>query len=123
IAAFKHTKAPEELGKLLDFIAREDVQAKVLAKTKNIPANQALQVKGIDYENATDAEKAALTAFGNALAGFSPVAFQFQGYKNNRAIMNATVTRITQAIVGELSLDEALDRIDADVKEAVAAAQ
>lgn len=123
IAAFKHTAAPEELGKLIEFIAREDVQAKVLAKTKNIPANQALQVKGIEYENASDAEKAALTAFGNALAGFSPVAFQFQGYKNNRAIMNATVTRITQAIVGESSLDQALERIDADVKEAVAAAQ
>lgn len=123
IAAFKHTKAPEEAGKLLEFISREDVQAKVLAKTKNIPANQALQVKGIAYENATDAEKAALTTFANALADFSPVAFQFQGYKNNRAIMNATVTRITQAIVGESSLDEALSRIDTDVKEAVAAAK
>lgn len=123
IAAFKHTKAPEAVGKLLEFISDEDVQAKVLAKTKNIPANQALQVKGIDYENATDAEKAALTTFANALANFSPVAFQFQGYKNNRAIMNATVTRITQAIVGESTLDEALSRIDADVKEAVAAAQ
>jgi alpha-1,4-digalacturonate transport system substrate-binding protein len=123
IAAFKHTKSPEEAGKLLEFISREDVQAKVLAKTKNIPANQALQVKGIAYENATDAEKAALTTFANALADFSPVAFQFQGYKNNRAIMNATVTRITQAIVGESSLDEALSRIDVDVKEAVAAAK
>lgn len=123
IAAFKHTKSPEEVGKLLDFMAREDVQAKVLAKTKNIPANQALQVKGIDYQNATDAEKAALTTFSKALSEFSPVAFQFQGYKNNRAIMNATVTRITQAIVGESTLDEALARIDADVKEAVAAAQ
>jgi len=49
------------------------------------------------------------------LGGGSPVAFQLQGYKNNRAIMNATVTRITQAIVGESSLDEALTRIDADV--------
>ena len=123
IAAFKHTKAPEEVGKLLEFISREDVQAKVLAKTKNIPANQALQVKGIEYENATDAEKAALTTFASALADFSPVAFQFQGYKNNRAIMNATVTRITQAIVGESTLDEALERIDTDVKEAVAAAK
>lgn len=123
IAAFKHTDSPAEVGKLLEFISREDVQAKVLAKTKNIPANQSLQVKGIDYENATDAEKAALTTFANALADFSPVAFQFQGYKNNRAIMNATVTRITQAIVGESSLDEALERIDADVKEAVAAAK
>ena len=123
IAAFKHTKAPEEVGKLLEFISNEDVQAKVLAKTKNIPANQALQVKGIEYQNATDAEKAALTTFASALAEFSPVAFQFQGYKNNRAIMNATVTRITQAIVGESTLDEALSRIDTDVKEAVAAAK
>ncbi len=37
--------------------------------------------------------------------------------------MNATVTRITQAIVGESTLDEALARIDADVKEALAAAK
>ncbi|MBX3578789.1 MAG: extracellular solute-binding protein [Rhizobiaceae bacterium] len=123
VAAFKHTKAPEELGKLIDFMAREDVQAAVLAKTKNIPANQALQAKGIDYASATDDEKAALKTFAESLAEFSPVAFQFQGYKNNRAIMNATVTRITQAIVGESTLDEALTRIDSDVKEALAAAQ
>jgi len=123
VVGFKHTKAPEEVGKLLDFMAREDVQAAVLAKTKNIPANQALQAKGIDYVGATDSEKAALKTFAEALAGFSPIAFQFQGYKNNRAIMNATVTRITQAIVGESTLDEALARIDADVKEALAAAK
>ena len=123
IAAFKHTKSPEELGKLIEFISREDVQAEVLAKTKNIPANQSLQVKGIDYENASEDEKAALTTFASALSEFSPVAFQFQGYKNNRAIMNAIATRVTQAIVGESTLDEALERVDTDVKEAVAAAK
>jgi alpha-1,4-digalacturonate transport system substrate-binding protein len=123
VVGFKHTKAPEEVGKLLDFMAREDVQAAVLAKTKNIPAHQGLQEKGIDYVNATDDEKAALKVFATSLAKFSPVAFQFQGYKNNRAIMNAAVTRITQAIVGESTLDEALDRINSDVKEAVAAAK
>ena len=78
---------------------------------------------GIAYENATEPEKAALAVFSTALTKFSPVAFQFQGYKNNRAIMNATVTRITQAIVGESTLDEALARIDTDVKEALAAAK
>ncbi|MGE0500540.1 MAG: ABC transporter substrate-binding protein [Rhizobiaceae bacterium] len=123
VVGFKHTKAPEEVGKLLDFMARDDVQAAVLAKTKNIPANQNLQMKGIEYQNASDAEKAALATFAQSLSEFSPVAFQFQGYKNNRAIMNATVTRITQAIVGESTLDEALARIDADVKEALAAAK
>ena len=123
VVGFKHTKAPEEVGKLLDFMAREDVQVAVLAKTKNIPAHQGLQAKGIEYQNATDDEKAALKVFATALSKFSPVAFQFQGYKNNRAIMNATVTRITQAIVGESTLDEALTRIDTDVKEALAAAK
>ena len=123
VVGFKHTKAPEEVGKLLDFMAREDVQVAVLAKTKNIPAHQGLQAKGIEYQNATDDEKAALKVFATALSKFSPVAFQFQGYKNNRAIMNATVTRITQAIVGESTLDEALARIDSDVKEALAAAK
>ncbi|MGB3501776.1 MAG: extracellular solute-binding protein [Mesorhizobium sp.] len=123
VVGFKHTKSPEEVGKLLDFMAREDVQAQVLAKTKNIPAHQGLQAKGIAYEGATDPEKAALGVFSTALTKFSPIAFEFQGYKNNRAIMNATVTRITQAIVGESTLDEALARIDSDVKEAIAAAQ
>jgi alpha-1,4-digalacturonate transport system substrate-binding protein len=123
VVGFKHTKAPEEVGKLLDFMAREDVQAAVLSKTKNIPAHQGLQAKGIEYATATDDEKAALKVFSAALTKFSPVAFQFQGYKNNRAIMNATVTRITQAIVGESTLDEALARIDTDVKEALAAAK
>jgi alpha-1,4-digalacturonate transport system substrate-binding protein len=123
IVGFKHTKAPEEVGKVLDFMAREDVQAAVMAKTKNIPAHKGLQQKGIQYENATEDEKAALQVFSTALPEFSPVAYQFQGYKHNRAIFNATVARITQAIVGESTLDEALTRIDADVKEAVAAAQ
>ncbi|MGB6119861.1 MAG: extracellular solute-binding protein [Mesorhizobium sp.] len=123
VVGFKHTKSPEEVGKLLDFMAREEVQAQVLAKTKNIPAHQGLQAKGIAYESATEPEKAALGVFSTALTKFSPIAFEFQGYKNNRAIMNATVTRITQAIVGESTLDEALARIDSDVKEAIAAAQ
>lgn len=123
VVGFKSTENPEEVGKLLDYMAREDVQAKFMAATKNIPAHRGLQESGVKYENASEAEKAALTAFSKALPGFSPVAFQFQGYKHNRAIMNATVARLTQAIVGESSLDEALSRIDADVEEALTSAQ
>lgn len=123
VVGFKQTKAPQEVAKLLDFMASEAIQAKFMAATKNIPANKALQKKGIEYANASAAEKAALTQFATSLLDFSPIAFEFQGYKNNRAIMNSTVTRLTQAIVGESTLDEALARIDADVKEAVAAAK
>lgn len=45
-----------------------------------------------------------------------------QGYAGDRAMFNPTVTRVTQAVVGELSVEDALARITADVEEAVAEA-
>ncbi|WP_099866376.1 ABC transporter substrate-binding protein [Pararhizobium haloflavum] len=123
IVGFNHTEHPEEVGKLLEFIARDDVQAAVMAATKNIPASRTLQEEGIDYANASDQERAALEVFSSAVIDFSPVAYAFQGYANNRAIMNSTVERLTQAIVGEVALDAALERIDQDVAEAVEAAE
>ena len=123
IVGFEITEHPEAVAKVMDYLASEDVMRQYAAKTKNIPSHRGLQEAGIEYEDATDAEKAALATFSKALLNFSPTAFDFQGYKNNRAMMNATVARVTQAIVGESSVDEALGRVDEDVKEAVTAAQ
>ncbi|MBO0902868.1 ABC transporter substrate-binding protein [Jiella sonneratiae] len=122
IVGFKHTKHPEAVAKLLDFMAQPDVYADFIGKTRAIPANKGLQEKGVDYSGAPDNVKKALAKFTEAAGQLSDRAFAFQGYKNNRAIMNATVARLTQAIVGESSLDEAFGRIDADVDEAVKAA-
>jgi alpha-1,4-digalacturonate transport system substrate-binding protein len=61
--------------------------------------------------------------FSSGVASLSPVAFQFQGYKYNRAIMLPTVARVTQAIVGEMSVDEAFGKIGADMTDAVKQAQ
>ena len=52
----------------------------------------------------------------------SPVAYQIQGYKLNRAIFNPTAARLGQAIAGEMSLDDALKRISMDIDEQVKAA-
>src|SRR5207249_4689259 len=52
----------------------------------------------------------------------SPVAYEIQGYKLNRAIFNPTAARLGQAIAGEMSLDDALKRIGADIDEQVKAA-
>ncbi|MBP0616584.1 ABC transporter substrate-binding protein [Jiella mangrovi] len=121
IVGFKHTKHPEAVAKLLDFMAQEDVYADFIGKTQAIPANKTLQEKGVDYPGAPENVKRALAVFTKSARQLSDRAFAFQGYKNNRAIMNATVARLTQAIVGESTLDEALKRINADVNEAVQA--
>ena len=121
--ALKTTKAPKEVGMFLDFLASEASYAEFAGKTINIPAHAGLAKKGVAYPGATPAARAALGVFSGGVANLSPVAYQFQGYKFNRAIMLPTVTRVTQAIVGEMSSDEAITKIAADMADAVKQAQ
>ena len=67
--------------------------------------------------------RAALGVFGSGVATLAPVSYQFQGYKYNRAMMLPTVSRVTQAIVGEISVDEAEAKLSADMADAVKQAQ
>ena len=121
--ALKTAKSPKEAGQFLDFMAQEANYAEFAGKTNNIPAHAGLAKKGVNYAGATPAARAALSTFGSGVAALSPVAYQFQGYKYNRAIMLPTVTRVTQAIVGEMSVDEAMTKIAADMADAVKQAQ
>ena len=121
--ALKTSKSPKETGMFLDFMAQEANYAEFTSKTNNIPAHAGLAKKGVTYPGATPQARAALGTFSAGVASLSPVAYQFQGYKFNRAIMLPTVTRVTQAIVGEMSADEAMTKIGADMADAVKQAQ
>jgi len=119
--ALKRTKSPKEVGRFLDFLAREDVYGEMMAKTENLPAHSGVAAKGVSY-NVGPAEKAALNVFVGEVGKLSPIAYQIQGYKLNRAIFLPTVTRLSQAIVGEMSADDALARLSKDIDEQVKAA-
>jgi alpha-1,4-digalacturonate transport system substrate-binding protein len=119
--ALKRTRNPKDVGRFLDFLASEPVYAEYMAKTENIPAHAGVARKGIDYKVSPQAN-AALTAFVADVAKLSPIAYEIQGYKYNRALFNSTTTRLGQAIAGEMGLDEALKRIAADIDEQVKAA-
>ena len=121
--ALKTSKSPKEVGAFLEFMAQEANYSEFVSKTDNIPAHAGLAKKGVNYATATPAARAALGVFSSGVASLSPVAFQFQGYKYNRAIMLPTVARVTQAIVGEMSVDEAFGKIGADMTDAVKQAQ
>jgi alpha-1,4-digalacturonate transport system substrate-binding protein len=121
--ALKTSKSPKEVGAFMDFMASEAAYAEFSARTNNIPAHAGLAKKGVDYASAKPAAKAALGVFSAGVAQLAPVAYQFQGYKFNRAIMLPTVSRVTQAIVGEMSTDEAVNKITADMQDAIKQAQ
>jgi alpha-1,4-digalacturonate transport system substrate-binding protein len=121
--ALKTAKSPKETAAFLEFMASEAAYAEFTARTNNIPAHAGLARKGVNYTSADPASKAALGVFSGGVANLSPTAYQFQGYKFNRAIMLPTVARVTQAIVGEMSTDEAVSKINADMLDAVKQAQ
>ena len=121
--ALKTSKSPKETAAFLSFMAAEANYADFIAKTNNIPAHAGLAKKGVNYTSAQPAAKAALGVFSGGVVNLSPVAYKFQGYKYNRALMLPTVSRVTQAVVGELSVDEALNKINADMQDAVKQAQ
>jgi alpha-1,4-digalacturonate transport system substrate-binding protein len=121
--ALKTSKSPKEVAAFLEFMASEPAYAEFTARTNNIPAHAGLAKKGVDYAKADAQSKAALAVFSSGVANLSPLAYKFQGYKYNRAIMLPTVTRVTQAIVGEIGTDDAVAKISADMADAVKQAQ
>ena len=120
--ALKTAKSPKEVAAFMDFISSEANYSEFTARTNNIPAHQGLARKGVNYTGAAAPVKAALGVFSSGVASLATEAFIFQGHRFNRAMMLPTVTRVTQAIVGEMSVDEAINKLGADMKDAVAQA-
>ncbi|QFT30566.1 putative arabinose-binding protein precursor [Labrenzia sp. THAF82] len=119
---FKDTKHPETVAKLIDYLAQEDNYTELTAKSLNIPAHSGVAAKGVTYIDASQKANDALNAWGAQVAKILPVAFKYQGYKNNRAMFNITLSRVSQAIVGELSVEDAMDRAKEDLATALAEA-
>lgn len=123
IVAFKSSKSPEAAAQFIDFLAKEENAAAFAAQTKNITAHQGLQASGIDYADASPAVAAALSTFAanaSKAAATTPQAYTFQGYAKNFVIYGVVPDYITKAITGEMTLDEALAAIDADVAAKIA---
>ncbi|WP_240538360.1 ABC transporter substrate-binding protein [Rhodoferax sp. PAMC 29310] len=121
--ALKTTKSPKEVGQFLDFMAQEANVAEFASKTSSIPAHAGVAKAGVSYPNAGPAAQAALGVFTSGTASLAPAAYALQGYKYNRALMLPTVTRVTQALVGEITVDEAVNKIGTDMNEAVKQAE
>ena len=123
VAGFSSTESPEAVAQFLDFLASAEIGAEYHAKTNTIPAHAGLQTQGIEYPGASARVADALNVFAdNALkaASTTPQAFAFQGYPKNFVIYGVVPDYLTKAINGEMSLDDALAAIDADVKAKIA---
>lgn len=122
LVAVKYTKNPEDVAKVMDYLASEAVVKEFSERTLFLPAHKGVVAKGLDFKSDNEQVKAALNGFVTASASTAPTALKLPGWRWSDAYYGALVTRVSQVIAGELSLDEAWARIDQDIADRVAAA-
>lgn len=120
VVAFKDTEHPEAAAKFIDFLAQEENAKLLYGETYSIPAHATLQADGIDYASygASEAVSEALNTFAGAAAQAAedtPQAYRLQGDPNNFVMFNTTVQYVSAAMNGELTLDEAIQKMEEDV--------
>lgn len=120
LVAFGGTEHPEEVAAFIDWMAQTDNAREYYTRTFQIPANATLQAEGLDYAGAGASEKVeeGLNLFAEMVgraAEDTPQAYRAQGDARNTLMFNATVNYLSGAMNGELTLDEALEKIQAEV--------
>lgn len=113
--AINDTEHPEEVTRVMMYLAQEDVLREFHARTLFIPAHKGVATSEIPWETELEYAQQALTVFANGVPNISPIAFDLQAYPYNRIMFDSFRDRITQVLTGELTLDEAMMRMQEDV--------
>ncbi len=115
LVAIKYTKNPKEVAQVMDYLAREDIVKEFSERTLFLPAHKGLLAKGLDFKTDDAQAKEALNTFVSATGSLSELAQKLPGWFWSDTFYGALVTRVSQAAAGEMSVDEAFTRIDADI--------
>jgi alpha-1,4-digalacturonate transport system substrate-binding protein len=121
LVPIKTTKNPQAVARVFEYFASEPVYEEYHARTLFLPAHLGLAKKGINYVTDDANIKKSLAIAVDQVAQTSPIAIKLQGYEHNRIMFNAIISRLNQAISGEMSLEDAYTRMQADIVEGFAA--
>lgn len=120
LVGIKYTQNAAEVGKVMDFFAREDIVREFTERTLFLPAHKAVAAGKLDFKTEDKNVKAALEKFVQASTQVAPNAGALPGWKWASAYYGALVTRISQVMAGELQLADAFPKMDEDIAKSVA---
>jgi len=123
LVGLESTDHPEEVARVIDYLASEEVLSEFYARTLFIPGHVGLAEAGVDYETDSELTTDALETFSAEVAKLSPIAYDLQGYPYNRVVFDTIRDRLTQVFAGELDLNEAITRMQSDIDEGIAEAE
>ncbi len=111
MVAFADTEHPEEVGMVMDYLFSEDVIREFYARTLFLPGHLGLIEEGIEYPSNNEA----LNAFAAMIPNLMDEAYALQYHPKGPDLNAAIRDRLSQVIVGEMTLDEAIERIQEDM--------
>jgi alpha-1,4-digalacturonate transport system substrate-binding protein len=123
LVGFAGTQHPEEVARVIDYLASEAVVQEFAQRTLFIPGHLGLLESGIEYPDASEAANAALSTAFAEIPKLADQAYALQ-YSPYTFVLNTNLRdRLSQVIAGELTLDEAIAEVQTTVDEAIAAAE
>jgi alpha-1,4-digalacturonate transport system substrate-binding protein len=122
VVAVKYTQHPEEVARLMEWLASEPVMKEFAERTLFIPGHKALAEQGLDFQTDNESAKRALDVFVKETSKFAPLAKRMPSYQWADAIYAATITRMGQVVAGEMTLEDAYQRIPEDIEQKMAEA-
>jgi len=120
VVAFSSTKYPQEVAKFMEFIMQPENYSAFSAGTLALPAETAVATAGVSYATSDASVKAALDAFTSGISNINDQGFALNVNPNAFAYYQNSATRISQYINGELTLDEMILKLQADIDTAIA---
>jgi alpha-1,4-digalacturonate transport system substrate-binding protein len=124
LVAIKYTQNPEEVAKVMEYLASEPVVREFSERTLFLPAHAGIVAAGdLQFQSEDPNVQPALERFVAASTETLPAADALPAWRWANAYYGALVTRISQVMAGELALEEARPLIDQDIADQVSAAQ
>ncbi len=123
LVAISTTQHPEEVARVMEYLTSEEVMSEFYARTLFIPGHLGIAAKGVEFQAELPQTLKSLNVFAGEVGKLAPLAYDLQAYKYNTILFNANRDRLTQVFTGELTLDEAIQRMQEDVDAGIAAAQ
>lgn len=117
------TEHPEEVARVMEYLVQEDVMAEFYARTLFIPGHLGLAESGVDFQTELPQTLKSLEVFASQVGKLDPLAYDLQAYQYNSILFNAIRDRLTQVFAGELTLDDAIERMQEDIDSGIEATQ
>jgi len=118
IVSYAQTEHPEEVAMVMEFLMTPENYKFYSENALLIPANTAVVELGVEFATEEEAVAAALTAFANEVPKFQNQALAINPHPLAFAYYDSSNTRLAQYFAGELTLDEAMEALQADLDDA-----